>query len=247
MEGFVVSSASEEILSHEAETYRLPVDLYPYLSGVGEIYEDHRWNFHSDRVQPPDFENSPVNHLTELQAVSPQQLIQSFRYSSEPVHLHLEPPLAPLSLPSQYPPSASPARYYSEEDKRAVSPPLQVSEGEDEFDDYNYSFRKDTSNKKKIRLYQFLLDLLRKGDMGDSIWWVDQDKGIFQFSTKNKEALATHWGVQKGNRKKMTYQKMARALRNYGKTGEIKKVKKKLTYQFSEEVLKSLYFRHYHH
>uniref|UniRef100_A0A1A8L9M1 Spleen focus forming virus (SFFV) proviral integration oncogene spi1a n=3 Tax=Nothobranchius TaxID=28779 RepID=A0A1A8L9M1_9TELE len=258
MEGFVVSSASEEILSHEAETYRLPVDLYPYLSGVGEIYEDHRWNFHSDRVQPPDFENSPVNHLTELQAVSPQQLIQSFRYSSEPVHLHLEPPLAPLSLPSQipyctpslcyqYPPSASPARYYSEEDKRAVSPPLQVSEGEDEFDDYNYSFRKDTSNKKKIRLYQFLLDLLRKGDMGDSIWWVDQDKGIFQFSTKNKEALATHWGVQKGNRKKMTYQKMARALRNYGKTGEIKKVKKKLTYQFSEEVLKSLYFHHYHH
>lgn len=102
-------------------------------------------------------------------------------------------------------------------------------------------------NKKKIRLYQFLLDLLRKGDMSDSIWWVDQDKGIFQFSTKHKEALATHWGIQKGNRKKMTYQKMARALRNYGKTGEIKKVKKKLTYQFSEEVLKNLYLRHYHH
>lgn len=83
--------------------------------------------------------------------------------------------------------------------------------------------------------------------MSDSIWWVDQDKGIFQFSTKHKEALASHWGIQKGNRKKMTYQKMARALRNYGKTGEIKKVKKKLTYQFSEEVLRNLYLRQYSH
>lgn len=100
-------------------------------------------------------------------------------------------------------------------------------------------------NKKKIRLYQFLLDLLRNGDMNDSIWWVDQDKGIFQFSTKHKEVLASQWGIQKGNRKKMTYQKMARALRNYGKTGEIMKVKKKLTYQFSEAVLKCLYVRQY--
>ena len=34
-------------------------------------------------------------------------------------------------------------------------------------------------------------------------------------SSKHKEALAHRWGIQKGNRKKMTYQKMARALRNY--------------------------------
>lgn len=92
-------------------------------------------------------------------------------------------------------------------------------------------------NKKKIRLYQFLLDLLRNGDMKDSIWWVDRDKGTFQFSSKHKEVLAHRWGIQKGNRKKMTYQKMARALRNYGKTGEVKKIKKKLTYQFSDDVL----------
>lgn len=86
--------------------------------------------------------------------------------------------------------------------------------------------RSPTGSKKKIRLYQFLLDLLRSGDMKDSIWWVDKDKGTFQFSSKHKEALAHRWGIQKGNRKKMTYQKMARALRNYGKTGEVKKVKK---------------------
>lgn len=92
-------------------------------------------------------------------------------------------------------------------------------------------------SKKKIRLYQFLLGLLQSGDMKDSIWWVDKEKGTFQFSSKHKEALAHRWGIQKGNRKKMTYQKMARALRNYGKTGEVKKVKKKLTYQFSGEVM----------
>lgn len=49
------------------------------------------------------------------------------------------------SLCYQYPPSASPGRYYSEEEQRPVSHPLQVSEGEDDLDDYSYSFRKDTS------------------------------------------------------------------------------------------------------
>lgn len=81
-------------------------------------------------------------------------------------------------------------------------------------------------NKKKIRLYQFLLDLLRNGDMKDSIWWVDREKGTFQFSSKHKEALANRWGIQKGNRKKMTYQKMARALRNYGKTEKSRRSRK---------------------
>lgn len=173
---------------------------------------------------------------------------------------HYSPPVC-----YQYQPFASPRHYYPEHGERGMSPPLEVSDGEDEYDGHNLSsFRKDASecgslirkvrlknradwtcadfpfsDKKKMRLYQFLLDLLRNGDMSESIWWVDQEKGIFQFSTKHKEALASKWGVEKGNRKTMTYQKMARALRNYGKTGEIKKVKKKLTYQFSEGVLRS--------
>lgn len=258
MDGYIVS-VSEEVIPNEPENYRPPAELYPYLN-VGDIYEDHRWtSYHSDRAPTSDFENSPVNHLTELQSVSPQQLIQPYRYNSESLPLHLDPPLGPLSVSPQIPyyapslcfpyqPSASPAHYYSEEEQRGMSPPLEVSEGEDEFEHHNHStLRRDPSNKKKIRLYQFLLDLLQNGDMSDSIWWVDQDKGIFQFSTKHKEALASHWGIQKGNRKKMTYQKMARALRNYGKTGEIKKIKKKLTYQFSDEVLRNLYIRQYPH
>ncbi|XP_051789845.1 uncharacterized protein LOC114661337 isoform X2 [Erpetoichthys calabaricus] len=95
-----------------------------------------------------------------------------------------------------------------------------------------------TSNaSRKLRLYQFLLSVLHAGEMRDCIWWVNQERGIFQFSSNHKEQLAHRWGQQKGNRKTMTYEKMARALRNYGKTGEILKVKKKLTYQFDKTLL----------
>ncbi|XP_061532070.1 transcription factor PU.1a isoform X2 [Phycodurus eques] len=234
MEGFVIPPASEGIIQSEPESYRAPADLYPYLTSVGDVYEDYRWSFHSEHVQPADFDHFPSSHLTQLQCVAPQQM-QPYRFSADG-HLHLE---APLSVLPQY---------YSEEEQRGVSPPLEVSEGEEASEYHSLpSIRKDTNGKRKIRLYQFLLDLLRSGHMSDSIWWVDQEKGIFQFSTKHKEALASHWGVQKGNRKKMTYQKMARALRNYGKTGEIQKVKKKLTYQFSEEVLRSFCTQLYSH
>ncbi|XP_064513950.1 transcription factor PU.1 isoform X2 [Pseudopipra pipra] len=134
--------------------------------------------------------------------------------------------------------SSPPQPSSDEEDMERQSPPLEVSDGEnDGVDPGPGIMHGETGSKKKIRLYQFLLDLLRSGDMKDSIWWVDKEKGTFQFSSKHKEALAHRWGIQKGNRKKMTYQKMARALRNYGKTGEVKKVKKKLTYQFSGEVM----------
>ncbi|GAB1286569.1 Transcription factor PU.1 [Apodemus speciosus] len=138
-----------------------------------------------------------------------------------------------------YPPLSPPHQQSSDEEEgERQSPPLEVSDGEaDGLEPGPGLLHGETGSKKKIRLYQFLLDLLRSGDMKDSIWWVDKDKGTFQFSSKHKEALAHRWGIQKGNRKKMTYQKMARALRNYGKTGEVKKVKKKLTYQFSGEVL----------
>ncbi|XP_074163993.1 transcription factor Spi-B isoform X2 [Sminthopsis crassicaudata] len=95
----------------------------------------------------------------------------------------------------------------------------------------------DAGARKKLRLYQFLLGLLTRGDMRECVWWVEPGAGVFQFSSKHKEALARLWGQQKGNRKRMTYQKLARALRNYAKTGEIRKVKRKLTYQFDSTLL----------
>ncbi|KAJ8258069.1 hypothetical protein GJAV_G00192820 [Gymnothorax javanicus] len=91
------------------------------------------------------------------------------------------------------------------------------------------------TGKKKERLFQFLYEMLQKPEMRSCIWWVQSGNGTFQFSSQNKERLAQLWGRRKGNRKTMTYQKMARALRNYSRTGEICKVKRKLTYQFNEE------------
>jgi hypothetical protein len=82
--------------------------------------------------------------------------------------------------------------------------------------------------------------MLQTPSMRSCIWWVQSCSGTFQFSSQNKERLAQLWGRRKGNRKTMTYQKMARALRNYSRTGEICKVKRKLTYQFSEGTLRGL-------
>ncbi|XP_028850286.1 transcription factor Spi-B-like isoform X2 [Denticeps clupeoides] len=96
------------------------------------------------------------------------------------------------------------------------------------------------SGKRKQRLFQFLYEMLQNPEMRSCIWWVQSTSGTFQFSSQNKEQLAQMWGRRKGNRKTMTYQKMARALRNYSRTGEICKVKRKLTYQFNEVTLKGL-------
>lgn len=82
--------------------------------------------------------------------------------------------------------------------------------------------------------------MLQNPEMRSCIWWVQSGSGTFQFSSQNKERLAEMWGRRKGNRKTMTYQKMARALRNYSRTGEICKVKRKLTYKFTEDTLRGL-------
>nr|QRZ60167.1 transcription factor PU.1b [Tetraodon nigroviridis] len=204
------------------------------------------WNYPAHpHIHPVEFENLGETNFTELQSVPalhPPALIRHdpIRYETEAL---LDPNLGThvLQQPvAYYPRTVYPTQVSqrsSDDDEHGEwCSPLEVSD-EEGLRDRAVCSTPDLGNKKKIRLYQFLLDLLRNGDMKDSIWWVDRDKGTFQFSSKHKEALAHRWGIQKGNRKKMTYQKMARALRNYGKTGEVKKIKKKLTYQFSDEVL----------
>ncbi|XP_055506889.1 transcription factor Spi-C-like [Leucoraja erinacea] len=94
--------------------------------------------------------------------------------------------------------------------------------------------------KRRVRLFQFLFEMLEDPQMSNCIWWLQPLGGLFQFSSQNKEKLAEIWGRRKGNRKTMTYQKMARALRNYSRTGEITKVKMKLTYQFNQQIISRL-------
>ncbi|KAJ8333976.1 hypothetical protein SKAU_G00412950 [Synaphobranchus kaupii] len=258
MEGYLIPPPLEEMIAYDPDIYRPPLEYYPYSNSDGESHGDYGWDPH--HIHHGEFENPQQTHFTELQSVQPLHIPNLHRYTDmEPMHSTLDPGLGPhhLAIPPQMPyfprnlcyPHPSPAQRSSdEEDPGGRSPPFEVSDGEELVDHIPCTSGVESvvitggipiclGNKKKIRLYQFLLDLLRNGDMKDSIWWVDKDKGTFQFSSKHKEALANRWGVQKGNRKKMTYQKMARALRNYGKTGEVKKVKKKLTYQFSGEVL----------
>uniref|UniRef100_W5MGQ3 Spi-1 proto-oncogene b n=1 Tax=Lepisosteus oculatus TaxID=7918 RepID=W5MGQ3_LEPOC len=247
MEGYLIApKSSEEIITYDHDIYRQPIEYYPYLND-GDSHGEHYWDYHHHPIHPSEFEGFPENHFTELQSVQPFPVQPFARYGEiEPVH-SIDPGLSSTHLTispqmqymqRRYPYTSPAQRSSDEEDMERRSPPFEVSDGEaDLVDHLPCPTSGEPGNKKKIRLYQFLLDLLRNGDMKDSIWWVDKEKGTFQFSSKHKEALANRWGVQKGNRKKMTYQKMARALRNYGKTGEVKKVKKKLTYQFSGEVL----------
>ncbi|KAM3858967.1 uncharacterized protein ACN63O_017020 [Diretmus argenteus] len=100
--------------------------------------------------------------------------------------------------------------------------------------------QRNSKGRKKLRLYEYLYEALHDPNMGDSIQWTDSGSGTFHFISKNKEKLAECWGQRKGNRKTMTYQKMARALRNYSRTGEIIKVRRKLTYQFNPLILQRL-------
>ncbi|XP_053576314.1 transcription factor PU.1 isoform X2 [Bombina bombina] len=265
MDGFTLISTShpEDLVPYEPEIYRQHHDYYPYPSDSESHASllEHYWEYPASHLHG-DLDGFPDSQLTELQSVQPPQLQQFYRHMElEQMHA-LEPGLSTphthLTLGHQvtymprmclqYQSAAQPSS--DEEDHERRSPPLEVSDGETDLRDSNFSMLQgEPGSKKKIRLYQFLLELLQSGDMKDSIWWVDKDKGTFQFSSKHKEALAHRWGIQKGNRKKMTYQKMARALRNYGKTGEVRKIKKKLTYQFSGEVLVKAYNgrKHYHH
>ncbi|KAM9039428.1 transcription factor Spi-B isoform 1-T1 [Sarcophilus harrisii] len=141
---------------------------------------------------------------------------------------------------SQAPFAPFPSPGLSEDEEFPMdSPALEVSDSEAEegLAAAGEGRGADAGARKKLRLYQFLLGLLTRGDMRECVWWVEPGAGVFQFSSKHKEALARLWGQQKGNRKRMTYQKLARALRNYAKTGEIRKVKRKLTYQFDSTLL----------
>ncbi|XP_078234134.1 transcription factor Spi-B isoform X2 [Pogona vitticeps] len=198
-------------------------------------------------TQEPGYEPFEVGHLAQLQNVQasyPQHSLdtvysQGGMIPTENTCLaYKEECNSQIYLPyyGQYPVPREVSSPSSEEEEfHGESRNLEVSSDSDLEDSFSPGF--DSGSRRKLRLYQFLLELLERGDMKECVWWVQREAGIFQFSSKHKEILAHRWGQQKGNRKKMTYQKMARALRNYSKTGEIRKVKKKLTYQFGTSLL----------
>ncbi|XP_014980138.2 transcription factor Spi-B isoform X2 [Macaca mulatta] len=191
--------------------------------------------------QPP-----PMKPLTQQQPLLATPRLPSSAMDPPPTALqgtsNWPPAWRPQGLASLHTPrKTSPASpvLSEEEDLQLDSPALEVSDSESDEALVAGPEGKgsEAGTRKKLRLYQFLLGLLTRGDMRECVWWVEQGAGVFQFSSKHKELLARRWGQQKGNRKRMTYQKLARALRNYAKTGEIRKVKRKLTYQFDSALL----------
>ncbi|XP_042201089.1 transcription factor PU.1 isoform X2 [Callorhinchus milii] len=243
-----------DVMPYDADAYIKPSGIFcSYFVSETDSHTEHYWSGaephgmsfeHYDGGQFTQLQNVPVSHM---QSLYPQYPLDVVNAPETPLHLH-----APSSLEEDYTQGVYPILYppypasndpssssTSEDDDYNVgSPVLEVSDSEfDENVPPRESPNHDGGARKKVRLYQFLLELLKSGDMRDCVWWLDRERGTFQFSSKHKEQLAHRWGMQKGNRKKMTYQKMARALRNYGKTGEIRKIKKKLTYQFDGTLL----------
>lgn len=108
-----------------------------------------------------------------------------------------------------------------------------------------FSQKKGGRGRRTLWLFEYLFESMCNLEMVSCIQWVVKAKGVFQFISKNKEKLAELCGKRKGNRKSMIYQKMAKALRNYARTGEITKIWRKLTYQFSEVVLQGLAPSHF--
>ncbi|XP_077994568.1 transcriptional regulator Erg-like [Glandiceps talaboti] len=94
------------------------------------------------------------------------------------------------------------------------------------------TFQPKKQKKRHPILWKFLLDSLNDPAMSECLTWVNKEDGLFRFVSNNKEDIARKWGESKGNRKLMTYQKMARALRDYGKKGIIRKHRRRLHYIF---------------
>uniref|UniRef100_UPI0037E7AF76 transcription factor Spi-C n=1 Tax=Semicossyphus pulcher TaxID=241346 RepID=UPI0037E7AF76 len=143
---------------------------------------------------------------------------QCWTYNEPPI---IKPALQPL-LAHDVPPSLS------QNTTASLSEPNFVSTRQQS---------KAAGSGKKVRLFHFLFEMLEDPNMAHCVSWVPAAAGVFRFSSTNKDQVAALWGQRKGNKRPMTYQKMSRALRNYARSGEIFKVKRKLTYRFSHNTL----------
>ncbi|XP_018418288.1 PREDICTED: transcription factor Spi-B-like [Nanorana parkeri] len=232
---FVEVTQYSDIMLQELEVFPKHLNNFSQATETDPHIDYVNW------IEPQVNENDQLTQLWNVQVPYPQDGYSHYSQNLDGTAPCPTPCLIPEELynpegsyPQSYQllcPVSSPS--LSEEEDFAGIPNLEVSDSDTDESQVNF----EQGVRRKVRLYKFLLELLLNGDMRDCIWWLDRERGTFQFSSKHKELLAHRWGQQKGNRKKMTYQKMARALRNYSKTGEIRKVKKKLTYQFDSVFL----------
>ncbi|XP_071495034.1 uncharacterized protein [Diadema antillarum] len=93
-------------------------------------------------------------------------------------------------------------------------------------------------------LYKFILKHLNDTTGGSRKYleWVNKSEGLFRFYSSKKDDFAEMWGRFKGKREQMSYQNMARALRNYtrgvGNRKIMTSVRKKLHYKFTPDFIR---------
>nr|CAD7258944.1 unnamed protein product [Timema shepardi] len=96
---------------------------------------------------------------------------------------------------------------------------------------------------ERVMLWKFLLNLLEDPRNAPCIHWVQREEGIFRIL--NTDWLARLWGRRHGN-PRMTYEKMARAMRTYYRSKVLQPVPRtrnlprKLVYKFNPEVVKKV-------
>lgn len=93
---------------------------------------------------------------------------------------------------------------------------------------------------ERVMLWRFLLNLLEDPRNSPCIHWVQRDEGIFRIL--NTDWLARLWGRRHGN-PRMTYEKMARAMRTYYRSKvlqpvpRLRNLPRKLVYKFNPAVI----------
>ena len=89
------------------------------------------------------------------------------------------------------------------------------------------------STLKLPKLCRFLLSLLQQPDQYPCVTWKDKEDKIFKIV--NPKEVANMWGSTK-QKPEMKYEHFARTLRGYVSRGLLKKPRRKLYYQFTENV-----------
>nr|CAD7439767.1 unnamed protein product [Timema bartmani] len=103
--------------------------------------------------------------------------------------------------------------------------------------------KSDAGRIERVMLWKFLLNLLEDPRNAPCIHWVQREEGIFRIL--NTDWLARLWGRRHGN-PRMTYEKMARAMRTYYRSKVLQPVPRtrnlprKLVYKFNPEVVKKV-------
>ncbi|CAF1017578.1 unnamed protein product [Didymodactylos carnosus] len=89
-----------------------------------------------------------------------------------------------------------------------------------------------TNKRRSLKLHEFFRLILNKPKYRDYVTYMDRDKGIFKILKPKK--VAEKWKQAKGRitSHEMTYEKLARALRLYYRSGEMLQTPGKYQFRF---------------